>query len=83
MAEVMREVTEAAELRGVAEQYPNVRKVTVDEAAGVAYVFVGRSMQAQTVTGKAFVALVKALPEKAADETDDETPVGPGKPKKK
>ncbi len=79
----MREITESAELEEAQALFPGVRKVTVDEASSVAYVFVGRSAQAQTIRGEAYQALMKALPDKTPDETNDETPVGSGKPKKR
>ena len=58
----MREVTESVDLTGAAELYPGARKVTVDMPNRTAYVFVGRSNRATTVTGAEFEALVKMLP---------------------
>jgi hypothetical protein len=60
----MREVTEIVDLTGAAELYPGARKVTVDMPGRVAYVFVGQSNRALTVTGEAFDQLVKTLPAK-------------------
>ena len=77
MAEGMREVTEAAVLEGVASLYPGVRKVTVDMAGGVGYVFVGRGNWAVTVTGAEFDALVEML-SPAVDDADDVDDVGRG-----
>lgn len=65
MAEQMREVTETVDLSGVAELYPGARKVTVNMPGRTAYVFVGRSNRALTVTGDEFDKLVKAIPAKA------------------
>jgi hypothetical protein len=84
MAEVMREVTEAAELGSVAKLHPGARKVTIDEANGVAYVFIGRSRRAITVSGEAFKALVEALPATAGDDVAQEVAsVDPATPKAK
>ena len=58
----MQEIVDADQLVGVAETYPGASKVTVDADNRIAYVFVGRSNQAQTVTGEAFDELVKVLP---------------------
>lgn len=89
MAEVMREVTEAAALEGVGSLYPGVRKVTVNEVGGVAYVFTGRSRQAIIVTGNEFEALVAALPAALPSATagdgkaQEALPLDPAAPKGK
>lgn len=67
MAEPMYEVTETSDLAGIAEAFPNARKVTVDMARKVLFVFSGRGNRATSVSGAEFDRLVKTLP--AAGET--------------
>lgn len=81
MSETMREVTTGLDLTGIAQAYPQARKVTVDVANRTAYVFIGRSNQAITITGAEFEALVKMLPPavdpEASDAPADEAGVQP------
>lgn len=71
MAEQMREVAETIDLTGAAELYPGARKVTVDMPNRTAYVFVGRSNRATTVSGAEFDELVKVLPQAGAPPADE------------
>lgn len=73
MSEQMVEITEAAVLQEVSALYPKVRKVTVDASNGVAYVFRGRSLKADTVRGEAYEVLAALLPAsgKAAESGKD------------
>lgn len=71
MAEVMREVSEIVDLTGAAELYPGVRKIAVDMPSRTAYVFVGQSNRALTVTGEEFDKLVKVVPTAAESAAAD------------
>lgn len=72
----MREVTEIVDLTGAAELYPGARKVTVDMPGRVAYVFVGQSNRALTVTGEEFDRLVKVVPAAAESAAADAAGAG-------
>lgn len=77
MNEPMREVTKGLDVTGIAEAYPKARKVTVDADNRTAYVFVGRSNRAITVTGPEFDALVEMLPPAVeGSQKAGETPAG-------
>ena len=71
----MYEVTKALDLTGLAQAYPGARKIAVDMPSRTAYVFIGRSNRAITVTGAEFDALAKMLPPAVErDQKDGETP---------
>jgi hypothetical protein len=71
MSEPMREVIQGLDVTGIEEAYPKARKVTVDAAKRTAYVFIGRSNRAITVTGAEFDALVKMLPPEVEPAAED------------
>jgi hypothetical protein len=72
MSEQMVEITEVPVLQEAADLYPNLRKVTLDAAHNVAYVFTGRSNQAKTVRGAEYEALAAMLLGSLKEEDPEE-----------
>lgn len=72
----MHEVTGTVDLTGAAELYPGARKITVDMPSRTAYVFVGQSNRALTVTGEEFDRLVKVIPAAAESVATDAAGAG-------
>ncbi|WP_157913094.1 hypothetical protein [Candidatus Promineifilum breve] len=84
MSEPMYEVTETSDLAGIAEAFPNARKVTVDVANKTLFVFSGRGNRATRVSGVEFDRLVKTLPAAGEGGQDaGETPASQGAAKSK